>query len=115
MSMLARSCAEPGCPRVVTGATRCHEHAIPLGKRTGTRHRRLAARMKVEQPWCSYCGSPATRGNDLTIDHIVPLSRGGTNRRENLTVACFRCNRAKSDGVTDISPTTTDEPTFGIA
>jgi 5-methylcytosine-specific restriction endonuclease McrA len=103
---LPRSCAYPTCPRVVTGATRCPEHAIPVSARSGTRARKMAHRMKIEQPWCTYCGSPATKGNDLTIDHIVPLSRGGTNRRENLTVACFKCNRAKSDGVSAVDAIT---------
>jgi 5-methylcytosine-specific restriction endonuclease McrA len=103
---LPRSCAYEGCPRTVVGAPRCPEHTIPASARSGTRARKLAHRMKIEQPWCSYCGSPATKGNDLTIDHIVPLSRGGTNRRENLTVACSRCNRAKSDGVAAVDAIT---------
>ena len=73
----------------------------------------MAARMKAEQPWCTYCGSPATRGNDLTIDHVVPLSRGGTNRRDNLTVACRRCNSRKRDAPTE--PRATSEVvTFAI-
>jgi 5-methylcytosine-specific restriction endonuclease McrA len=72
--------------------------------------------MKAEQPWCTYCGSPATRGNDLTIDHIVPLTRGGTNRRENKTVACRRCNSRKRDALIEITPkTTTEDPPFQIA
>ena len=39
---------------------------------------------------CSYCGGPAG-----TVDHVVPLSRGGRNDAENLTAACFDCNRSK--------------------
>lgn len=106
MSSLSRSCAVHECPHIVTGATRCPEHAIPTGKRTGQRHRKIAARMKTEQPWCTWCGTPATKGNGLTIDHIIPLSRGGTNARENLTVACYRCNRKKSDAVGIVPPVT---------
>jgi len=71
--------------------------------------------MKVEQPWCTYCGSPATEGNPLTIDHVVPLTRGGTNQRENLTVACYRCNRTKSDAVTTIPIVKDDGPGIVIA
>jgi len=40
---------------------------------------------------CAYCGST----EDLTIDHIVPLSRGGAHSFDNLTVACGTCNNSK--------------------
>jgi 5-methylcytosine-specific restriction endonuclease McrA len=45
----------------------------------------------VEGSACVYCG---TR-DDLTIDHIVPLSRGGLNVRANLQSACKPCNSSK--------------------
>lgn len=40
---------------------------------------------------CTYCGS--TR--DLQGDHIVPLSRGGSNAFENIATACRPCNQSK--------------------
>lgn len=33
----------------------------------------------------------------LRIDHIIPISKGGTNDEENLWLLCENCNRAKSD------------------
>lgn len=44
---------------------------------------------------CRYC----KRDGDIkwAVDHIIPLSRGGTNDEDNLTVACFQCNSSKSD------------------
>jgi|GEM_PF-6863838 len=42
---------------------------------------------------CTYCGS----SDDPTIDHIVPLIRGGTNDFANLTPACRSCNSSKGD------------------
>lgn len=42
--------------------------------------------------WCSYCGGPAE-----TIDHIVPVSAGGTSHWSNLTPACKSCNCQKND------------------
>jgi hypothetical protein len=32
-----------------------------------------------------------------TIDHLIPRSRGGTDRRTNLVLACYGCNQAKRD------------------
>jgi len=42
---------------------------------------------------CQYCGST----KELTIDHIIPRSRGGGDTWENLVVACMPCNTRKSD------------------
>ena len=33
-----------------------------------------------------------------TIDHVIPLSKGGTHEPGNCRLACFRCNAIKSDG-----------------
>lgn len=41
---------------------------------------------------CHYCGK---FDGDLTIDHLIPLSRGGTNERSNLVAACSACNSEK--------------------
>lgn len=43
---------------------------------------------------CYLCGQPIDF-KDLTIDHEVPLHRGGTNEFSNLQLACHRCNCAK--------------------
>lgn len=42
---------------------------------------------------CQYCGKC---GGDLECDHIVPVSRGGTNDISNLVTACKECNRKKA-------------------
>ena len=44
---------------------------------------------------CGICGRPVAFKN-MTIDHIVPLSKGGTNDFENLQPACSLCNMVKS-------------------
>jgi 5-methylcytosine-specific restriction endonuclease McrA len=41
---------------------------------------------------CAYCGA---RGVPLQIEHIVPRTRGGSDRVSNLTIACAPCNAAK--------------------
>jgi CRISPR/Cas system Type II protein with McrA/HNH and RuvC-like nuclease domain len=51
---------------------------------------------------CYYCGHklwPAYQSfSDLTIDHIIPLSRGGTDDDDNRVPACRRCNSSKNNG-----------------
>lgn len=42
---------------------------------------------------CQYCGST----QDLTIDHVLPRSRGGQPTWDNLITACRRCNAKKGD------------------
>ncbi|MCA9175732.1 MAG: HNH endonuclease [Planctomycetales bacterium] len=45
---------------------------------------------------CQYCGSsPAT--SELTVDHVMPRSRGGESSWENCVLACRSCNRRKAD------------------
>ncbi|SRR5215204_2938299 len=41
---------------------------------------------------CVYCLAPAS-----TVDHVVPLSRGGKWRLNNLVACCIWCNNEKSD------------------
>lgn len=42
---------------------------------------------------CQYCGNR----DALTVDHVVPRSRGGEDRWENLVAACIPCNNRKGD------------------
>lgn len=42
---------------------------------------------------CVYCGSK----KDLTLDHVMPKSRGGSNDWTNLVTSCFKCNLKKSN------------------
>lgn len=42
---------------------------------------------------CKYCG--ATK--HLTIDHVIPVSRGGQNTWKNLVTCCFQCNNKKGN------------------
>lgn len=56
----------------------------------------LIERVKKEQHMCCYCGKKLTL-EDRTIDHIVPINRGGQTIEKNLAVACVECNIEKSD------------------
>jgi 5-methylcytosine-specific restriction endonuclease McrA len=43
---------------------------------------------------CHWCGGNFTK-EDLTMDHIVPIVRGGTSSRGNVVPACKECNNRK--------------------
>lgn len=47
---------------------------------------------------CLYCGDKFAP-NDLTRDHVVPLSLGGRDNWENVVTACYRCNNLKGNKV----------------
>lgn len=49
---------------------------------------------------CQYCGIKGT-AFDMTLDHIVPRSRGGDSDPGNLCVACIPCNQRKGDRTPD--------------
>lgn len=53
---------------------------------------------------CYLCGCRTDQSSwpsDMypTIDHVIPLARGGTHTRNNVRCACFRCNSAKTDSI----------------
>lgn len=59
-------------------------------------HRRKITRRAVfaRDGWtCQYCGS---RSN-LTVDHVIPRSKGGGSGWENIVASCAPCNRRKGD------------------
>ena len=49
---------------------------------------------KCAQGVCFYCGSRVGPSN-LTMDHVVPLIRGGRSIKNNLVPACKECNNNK--------------------
>jgi 5-methylcytosine-specific restriction protein A len=64
--------------------------------------RHKARQLRSSQWWqrhcakgrCYYCGAP-TDPAELTMDHIVPLSRGGKSTKSNIVPACKTCNTKK--------------------
>ncbi|MCP4692395.1 MAG: HNH endonuclease, partial [Desulfobacterales bacterium] len=42
---------------------------------------------------CAYCGAD---GRELTMDHIIPRSRGGKNNFDNCVASCAACNNKKA-------------------
>ncbi len=65
---------------------------VPMSRLVNTRPSRKSIHVRDGHK-CAYCGS--TR--QLTIDHIIPTSRGGLNTWDNLVCCCYSCNIKKSN------------------
>ncbi len=66
------------------------------------REREKAQKLRKTQWWlnalnrgvCHYCEQKFL-AKELTMDHIVPIARGGTSTQGNIVAACKACNRNK--------------------
>ena len=93
---LPRPCVDCGS---IVRATRCNECAKIKERTRPTRTQRgydyywrtLSRVMRAAQPFCTRCGGT----KDLTLDHIIPLAKGGTNDQSNAMVLCRKCNSSK--------------------
>ena len=77
-------------------------YAYDLDEEQIRHERRKAREIRVSQWWkrrlargsCHYCNRE-TPAEGLTMDHIVPIARGGRSTRGNLVTACKTCNNQK--------------------
>ncbi len=51
-------------------------------------------RRRLQRGVCGYCGRSVPEGQ-LTMDHVVPVSRGGRSTKGNVVAACKECNNRK--------------------
>jgi hypothetical protein len=59
---------------------------------------------------CEYChASEQYQYVRFTVEHVIPIAGGGTNHFDNLALACFHCNRRKSDNLVAIDPQSQSE------
>lgn len=68
------------------------EKPTKAAKRTALGKKKRALVFFRDDWRCGYCG---TREGPHEIDHMTPLSRGGSNHDDNLVLACRKCNRSK--------------------
>ena len=74
----------------------------PASEEHVARERHRARELRRSQWWknrlaqgkCHYCERPFAPG-DLTMDHIVPVIRGGRSTRSNVVPCCAECNASK--------------------
>lgn len=78
-------------------------HQIRLPRHRAPWSRRAVLRR--DRYTCAYCGlrvgdaqgQRILKASDFTIDHVLPVSRGGENSWNNTVCACFACNQRKAD------------------
>lgn len=75
--MATRKCTKCGIGERVRDKTRCQLKSLRA------------------ETHCAYCQQPLD--DDAHLDHVMPLSKGGTHSADNLVMACGPCNRAKRD------------------
>ena len=57
-------------------------------------------RLFAEASDCHYCGK-TMHPREKTLDHVTPLSRGGSHTIGNVVVCCWPCNEAKGNRTPD--------------
>src|SRR5689334_23493453 len=81
-----------------------HSHRVPsvirlLAYRHIPQQSRALSRKNIllrDRNTCQFCGA-VFPSSELTLDHVVPRSRGGRSSWENLVACCYRCNNTKGD------------------
>ena len=61
---------------------------------THSRSRTVRKRLLRKDPHCHWCGAELDI-TTATLEHIIPLARGGSNGNDNLTLACRKCNHGR--------------------
>ena len=100
MAKAARVCLIQGCPEIATAGSRCEEHRLAWRPGRGSTYqwRRLRERILRRDGYrCTYTDDNGRcRERDrLHVDHIIPVSLGGTDDPINLRVLCEYHNLSK--------------------
>lgn len=75
-------------PGVILPMTEAEKRQARFAKKSRTYFARLVLR---DGPFCKACGTT----DNLCVDHIIPMSRGGSDDMDNLQLLCRRCNSRK--------------------
>lgn len=77
---------------------KAHNHEARIRRQYSTAHSSSCTKLefsawyKTADQICTYCGKTNVK---LTVDHVVPLIKGGTHTTDNFTLACSSCNSSK--------------------
>ena len=82
-----------------------HYEKLPIKKTPTKRRIGISQKLRFEifqrdKFTCQYCGKSKDDDNvKLELDHIIPVSAGGTDDYHNLTTSCKKCNQGKSNKI----------------
>jgi 5-methylcytosine-specific restriction protein A len=91
-------CGRKTCGEIADNGNYCPEHTLTQNNWATSKRKTIPGWARLRQHTmhrdnntCQVCGAPATE-----VDHIIPLSRGGTSRTNNLQAICTECNKQKN-------------------
>lgn len=101
-----RPCAYPGCGRLaLEGVSYCEDHKpiidkqyqiysrpVDINKKYGRAWKRIRDRYVQSHPLCEQCLKEGRVKPVEEVHHILPLSKGGTHRMNNLMSLCQSCH-----------------------
>jgi 5-methylcytosine-specific restriction endonuclease McrA len=100
-----RTCARCGAPFAPSNPrdTYCERHRLrgrahrsPTTQAQDAEYRRAREEILAGDPPCHWCDRPHAD----TVDHVIPVARGGMHARSNLVPACSTCNLSRRDNPT---------------
>ena len=100
-----KPCAQIGCPALIDPSVRfCPEHSrryeagrgSPSARGYDARWQAIRRQYIAENPLCVKCSARGLVVAATEVDHITPLSRGGTHEESNLQSLCKPCHSTKT-------------------
>lgn len=78
------------------------EIATEKDKRKGNSRAKRAALIKKGVNSCHWCEVPLNLNNS-TLEHVIPLARGGLDNANNRTLACKKCNQSRGSEMPELA------------
>ncbi len=77
------------------------EHSGRKDRRKGNSRQKRAALIRKGKNTCYWCNTPLTL-DDSTLEHIIPLARGGLDNANNRALACKPCNHERGSDMPEL-------------